>query len=681
MIGKRGRFERLSNWPRRNPRPDPGFGPPGTDTGERRVPLFSHGPALRRLPRSGPTCPASGSVPTGSSPAGDGLAEIANPVGFAPAFRWTSMHLVMFSSCFSSRRVSPCVALAVVLAASLAGCGARSAVDLGPDLDGGARPDAQLPDGSQPDGGGLLQVTCPAGADTYTSPHHSLTLTASATSPDGVASQGWRIQSSPSGSTATNAPTSGATTMITTDVAGDYQLDYSVTDGAGRTAGCSVTVHSVVGPPVAICPAGQTTAMGVPVTVVGEGYDDVGVASFGWTILHAPRGSAPTIDTMTGPTVVFTASQPGSYTLQLTVTDVDGATDQCTVVVRVTAPPIVTCPMAPIEVPTRHTATVTATATDDRRVVSTQWELLSEPMTSMATPSPITGTTTMITPDRQGTYVLRFTATDDDGLSASCEATVIGLPSPPTVMCPARVDTHPLTTADIMGSAVDDGTIVSYQWTLVDTPMGSGATPPMPPDSPTTSFTPDIAGIYHVQLTATDNDGMTGSCTTEVRAINTDGLRVEIIWNTDATDMDTHLLDPTAMHWFNNQDDCYYANCVVDRATLEWGAPGPDDNPRLDIDDTDGFGPENINITSPQPGVYRVGVHAYRGNASVTVSLYCGGSTTSPRQIFGPVPLLSRQFWRVADVTINATGGCTISDLASSTGPNVTADTDAMSRR
>ena len=41
-------------------------------------------------------------------------------------------------------------------------------------------------------------------------------------------------------------------------------------------------------------------------------------------------------------------------------------------------------------------------------------------------------------------------------------------------------------------------------------------------------------------------------------------------------------------------------------------------------------------VEGPQNGTYRVGVHAYRGNGRVTVRIYCGGSTTTPRQTFGP---------------------------------------------
>jgi hypothetical protein len=133
--------------------------------------------------------------------------------------------------------------------------------------------------------------------------------------------------------------------------------------------------------------------------------------------------------------------------------------------------------------------------------------------------------------------------------------------------------------------------------------------------------------------------------------------------------MDTHVLEPGGTTW-TIEDDCNFRNCQGG-AVLDWGVPGVTiDDPHLDIDDTNGFGPENINIDRPVPGVYRVGVHAWGGAANVTVRIYCGGSTTEPRQSFGPVMISSSpqdQFWRIADVAIDGTS-CTITPLADATG-------------
>jgi hypothetical protein len=266
--------------------------------------------------------------------------------------------------------------------------------------------------------------------------------------------------------------------------------------------------------------------------------------------------------------------------------------------------------------------------------------------------------------------------------------TVIGTPTPPDATCPATIETTPLETVTLTGNGIDDGRIVSYRWDLVSSPLGSAARPPSPRDARETRFTPDIAGEYRIRLTVTDDDGETGTCEFLVLALAREGIRVEMFWDTDGTDMDTHLLRPEGRSWFDD-NDCYYGNCNESTgAVLEWGMPGLEDNPRLDLDNTSGRGPENINIDRPYAGTYRVGIHAFRGNGRVTVRIYCGGSETMPRQTFGPVLLrgaggssFDNDFWRVADIEISG-ATCRITSLATAAGtPNITRATDAQTRR
>jgi uncharacterized protein YfaP (DUF2135 family) len=129
-------------------------------------------------------------------------------------------------------------------------------------------------------------------------------------------------------------------------------------------------------------------------------------------------------------------------------------------------------------------------------------------------------------------------------------------------------------------------------------------------------------------------------------------IHLQLVWDTpgdadqtdlEGSDVDLHFLHPAAAGWFGSggQYDCYFANTSPD-----WGIVGrPDDNPSLDIDDTNGAGPENINLDQPENtqalgGPYRVGIHYYRADAGafagvntfgfsdVTVRIYLGGVLT-----------------------------------------------------
>jgi len=77
-----------------------------------------------------------------------------------------------------------------------------------------------------------------------------------------------------------------------------------------------------------------------------------------------------------------------------------------------------------------------------------------------------------------------------------------------------------------------------------------------------------------------------------------------------------------------------------------------EDNPALDIDDVEGWGPENINIIDPSPGVYQITVYYFNdagiGRSDATVKVYING-INKPEWTFGPFTLeKSKQAWDVA---------------------------------
>jgi hypothetical protein len=554
-------------------------------------------------------------------------------------------------------------------------------------------------DGAASDAGPDLAVDC-GRRDRYTSPRRPIAIEATATSIGTVTTTGWALGSTPP----TSMPmfTGGSTAAgLTPDMTGDYSLQFSAMDNLGHVATCEVVVHSVVGPPIAICPEEElVTSPDLPLLVTGDGYDDEGVVEWAWSVLTAPPSASPSLDPSDAPETTFTSATPGRYTLQLRVTDADAASSTCEAQVRVNTPPVVMCP-PPTDAPTRQPVSITATATDDTMVVGTTWEMVARPTNSMSDVEPREGLSTVTTPDRVGTYTLRFTATDSDGLSASCDAIVNGTPTPPDAICPDTITTTPLSTVELVGNGIDDGSIVGYAWRLVEQPAGSSASQPTPPGNQRARMMVDVAGEYLARLTVTDNDGQSGTCTTRVRAVSAEGLRVEMFWNPpdrscgrhpelpdcDNSDMDLHVINSSTPAWFD-VSDCYYATCQSGRS-VAWGTGGAEDDPHLDLDTVTGFGPENTNIDRPVPDTYRVGVHFFSSSvdiADVFVNIYCGRGATAPIASFGPVRLHQsvdgdgNDFWRVADVTVGG-GTCTVTDLSLSGRPNIISTQDARAMR
>ncbi|MFO0651029.1 MAG: hypothetical protein U0326_32685 [Polyangiales bacterium] len=323
-----------------------------------------------------------------------------------------------------------------------------------------------------------------------------------------------------------------------------------------------------------------------------------------------------------------------------------------------------------------------------------QWEVTARPA-GAAPPTLVHhgGTTASFLASTEGTYEIRVTVPGEDGGAASsCVTRVIVRAMGPVALCPAEVTTTPLRAVGVVARAQGDRPITTYRWTLEGAPATSGRPSPRPADSAVTSYTPDVAGDYTLRLQVTDAANMVDACATIVHAVPREGLRVELVWDPpgrtcprsegaacDGSDVDLHLLRESgaAMPW-RSDDDCHWFNCNASAGrSLQWGLTGVTDNPRLDIDDVTGHGPENINIDRPSARAYRVGVHYFdahgAGPEAATVVIYCGSPVPVAR--IGPVTLSYRgaadtsDFWLVADVVPASPGGCEVRPIRRGSDP------------
>jgi len=182
---------------------------------------------------------------------------------------------------------------------------------------------------------------------------------------------------------------------------------------------------------------------------------------------------------------------------------------------------------------------------------------------------------------------------------------------------------------------------------------------------------------YLVELTVTSESGLSSQCYGEIRGLTGNSLHVELFWDVPS-DVDLHVMNPTDQNldidnidieypsmdadleswrertnieWWdtgNDGKDCHWRNCKG--AGVEWGEPGRGDNPSLDRDDIPGTGPENINISQPKEGWYRVSVHYYSDRENGTdahIRVYCNGTVAYQNSAF----LLKTDYtWLVNDI-------------------------------
>ena len=180
--------------------------------------------------------------------------------------------------------------------------------------------------------------------------------------------------------------------------------------------------------------------------------------------------------------------------------------------------------------------------------------------------------------------------------------------------------------------------IASWKWSVLQ-PTGS-ASFFVPSDTfPNPQFQANVAGEYAFSLDVWDGSGIKSYVpwVGKVLVVPDEAIHVELIWTTPndpdetdegpeaGTDLDLHFVhdayaysmpdqdgDGVPDPWFMQPFDTFWYN-----EEPNWGSfdPSIDDNPSLDRDDTDGAGPENLNLNTPENTTYRIGVHYWSDNA------------------------------------------------------------------
>ncbi len=194
----------------------------------------------------------------------------------------------------------------------------------------------------------------------------------------------------------------------------------------------------------------------------------------------------------------------------------------------------------------------------------------------------------------------------------------------------------------------------------------SGATVQVGTRSTTTSGTGAYtltlvpAGLQSVQTSApgytsrTDSVTVVASTTTTfstalVPASSSGNIAIVLTWGATPLDLDSHLVGPVLP---SGRFHCYYA------------APNPVPYAQLDIDDTDGFGPETIQVSTVSgnfiPGSYSYFVHNYSGSPAFNVSngvvtVFQGGTQIAQYLVGGATGTPTLAYWSVFGFTLTAT--------------------------
>jgi PKD repeat protein len=278
--------------------------------------------------------------------------------------------------------------------------------------------------------------------------------------------------------------------------AGTYLVKLTVTDSAGNSDTSTETM-TVVGPTASFTTSGGQVPPGTPVSFDGTGSSRSSVTgapiqTYAWTFGDGAGG--------TGSTTAHTYPVPGAYTVQLTVTDADGA-------FSTTSHQITVYPVPPTAAFTTTTAmplvgqavgfSGAPSSDSDGSIVSYTW--------SFGDGSTGSGEVTSHSYGSAGTYTVSLTVTDNNGLTSTSSRQLTVSDEPPTAgftVLTARPVSGQRIGFSGAPSSDPDGSIVAYRWSFGDGTGAAGAAPTHVYARP---------GTYTVWLTVTDSSGLSAA--------------------------------------------------------------------------------------------------------------------------------------------------------------------------
>jgi gliding motility-associated-like protein len=292
----------------------------------------------------------------------------------------------------------------------------------------------------------------------------------------------------------------------TPTVAGNSTFDVVATDSKGckATATYTLTVTAALSLTPGALPDGIT---GTPYTTNGIPAATGGTGSYTYTATGVPPGLTfnPTTREITG-----TPTQPGIYTIPVTVVDANGNTITSNYTVKITDPLLLpTATLADGTTGTVYTTQIIPSATGGTTPYTYSATGLPPGLTFNPSTRAITGT-----PTTPGTYTVPVTVTDADGKTATTNysITVNSLLTLPAATLPDGTEGVAYAT-QVLPAAI--GGVGPYTYVASNLPAGLTFNPA----TREVSGTPTQAGNYSIGVTATDSEGRTASNTYALKVI------------------------------------------------------------------------------------------------------------------------------------------------------------------
>jgi PKD repeat protein len=276
-----------------------------------------------------------------------------------------------------------------------------------------------------------------------------------------------------------------------------YTVTLNVTDNDGLSDATSKSITVLNRPPVAsFTPSDDTVYVNQSITFDATDSDDPDgdITSYFWEFGDGANATGTT------PTTEHSYSEEGNYTVILTVTDDDGATNSTSADITVgNRPPVAVFTESDEAVYTDVTISFNASESEDSdgSIVSYHWDF--------GDGANGTGAVVEHAYADDGTFTVTLTVEDDDGATDSTTADKTVLNRPPVANFTESAETayvgEPIS-FNASDSYDPDGSIASYFWDFGDGSNATGAT---------VDHVYETNGTFTVTLNVTDDDGASNS--------------------------------------------------------------------------------------------------------------------------------------------------------------------------
>lgn len=379
-----------------------------------------------------------------------------------------------------------------------------------------------------------------AGADQ--SPHVTEVVTlngAGSTDVDGdLLTYMWAFTARPQDSNAELSDVHAVNPTFTVDKAGTYVVSLVVNDGTvDSNQSDTVTISTLNSAPVANAGTDQMVYVNDPVTLDGSGSTDVDgdLLIYTWAFTAKPADSTATLNDPHAVNPTFTVDKAGTYVVSLIVNDgtVDSQPDTV-VVSTINTVPISDAGPDQLIIHIGSTVQLNGSQSYDLEgdAITCQWAFTSKPAGSNASLSNADSATPTFVADVRGEYVIPLVVTD--GMYQSDPDTVVVNFTNITPVAHAgtgqSVYVGDTVTLDGSGSTDANGDTLSYTWAFTSVPAGSSATIANPTGE-VTSFVPDIADTYVVQLIVNDGTVDSDPVTIVIQASSEQTVAIEAVQN------------------------------------------------------------------------------------------------------------------------------------------------------